>query len=241
VASGTGDQPATKSEQVGWGLGDAAIGFSLAWVLTLVLTPLIFAITGVDTDTKAADVPLRTIALQQVPFDGAMLGVALYASFRKGRGPVRDFGWRFEWRDLLGLVVGVATQYAAFLLYLPLFWLTSIDMDEVSEPARNLTDKASGGGVVLLVLIVVIAAPIVEELFFRGLVMRSLEQRYGTRWAIVGSAAIFGAAHLEPLQFPALFLFGLVAAVLVTRTGRLGPATFAHVAFNGIAVLSLLT
>ena len=35
-----------------------------------------------------------------------------------------------------------------------------------------------------------------------------------TRWAIVTSSALFGAAHFEPLQFPALFLFGLVAATL---------------------------
>jgi len=88
--------------------------------------------------------------------------------------------------------------------------------------------------------VVVIAAPIVEELFFRGLVLRSLERRVGTRWAIVASAALFGAAHLEPLQFPALFLFGLVAAVLTVRSGRLGPSTMAHVAFNGIAVFNLL-
>jgi membrane protease YdiL (CAAX protease family) len=240
VASGTADERATESAAVRWGLGDAAFGFALAWVLTIVLSPAVFALTGVDLDTPASQVPLRTIALQQVPFDGAMLGVALYAAIRKGRGPVLDFGFRFEPRDIFGVVAGLLTQYAALLLYLPLLWFTSVSADEISKPARDLTDKASGGGVILLVLIVVIAAPIVEELFFRGLVLRSLERRYGTRWAIVGSAAIFGAAHLEPLQFPALFLFGLVAAVLVTRTGRLAPAMFAHVAFNGIAVLTLL-
>jgi hypothetical protein len=70
--------------------------------------------------------------------------------------------------------------------------------------------------------------------------MRSIERRWGPTWALWGSAALFGAAHLEPLQFPALFLFGLVAAVLVRRTGRLGASMCAHLAFNGIAVLTLL-
>ncbi|MEY2447361.1 MAG: protease family protein, partial [Acidimicrobiaceae bacterium] len=50
----------------------------------------------------------------------------------------------------------------------------------------------------------------------------------------------FGAAHFEPLQFPALFAFGLVAAGLATRTGRLGPGMWAHVAFNAVAVAGLL-
>lgn len=224
-----------------WGLGDAAVGFVLAWLLTVLLTPVVYALTGVPLDTKPADLPLRTVALLQVPFDGGMLATVLYAAYAKGRGPVVDFGFRVLPRDTVGVVAGVLTQWAALLLYLPLIWLDVVDTQDVSKPAQQITDKAtSAGGVVLLVLLVVIVAPVVEELFFRGLVMRSLERRFGVRWSIVGSAALFGAAHLEPLQFPALFLFGLVAAVLVQRSGRLGPSMWAHFAFNGIAVVTLL-
>jgi membrane protease YdiL (CAAX protease family) len=240
VASREADERATAPADVRWGFGDAAAGFALAWVLTISLQPVIFWLTGVSFDTRSSDVPLRTVALAQVPFDGTLLATALYASYRKGRGPLRDFGLKVLPGDVFGLMVGLATQYAALLLYLPLLWFTSVSADDVSKPARELTDKASGGGVFLLVLIVVIAAPIVEELFFRGLVMRSAERRWGSTWAIVVSAALFGAAHFEPLQFPALFVFGLVAGFLAMRTGRLGPSIFAHMAFNGIAVWSLL-
>ena len=55
------------------------------------------------------------------------------------------------------------------------------------------------------------------------------------------SSVAFGAAHIEPLQFPALFLFGLVAALLTTRTGRLGPSICAHIAFNAFTVIALLS
>jgi membrane protease YdiL (CAAX protease family) len=37
-----------------------------------------------------------------------------------------------------------------------------------------------------------------------------------------------------------LFVFGLVAAVLYVRTGRLGPGIVAHLAFNATAVYALL-
>ncbi len=223
-----------------WGLGDAAAGYALAFVLTAVCSPLIFAATGVDTG--ATDVPLRTVALLQVPFDGGMLATAVYAAYWKGRGVVRDFGFRLVPRDLLGVFAGLAAQWGALLIYLPLIWTKVIDTEDVSKPARDLTNKAHGaGGVVLLVVIVVIAAPIVEELFFRGLVLRSLERRFGTTWALWGSSALFAAAHLEPLQFPALLVFGLVAGYLATRTGRLGPGICAHIAFNALAVASLLS
>jgi membrane protease YdiL (CAAX protease family) len=222
-------------------LGDAALGFALAYVLTLVFSPLVFRLTGQSLDTPSDQLPLSTLALQQVPFYGGMLAVPLMAARYKGRGPVVDFGLRMRWTDApLGLVVGFVTQYAALLLYLPVLWWTSVSSDDISKPARELTDKAHGAGVVLLIIVVAIAAPIVEEIFFRGLVLRSLERRMTRGWAMVVSSALFAAAHFEPLQFPALFVFGLVAAVLATRTGRLGPGIWAHVAFNAVAVISLI-
>lgn len=54
-----------------------------------------------------------------------------------------------------------------------------------------------------------IAAPIVEEIIFRGMVMRGLEP-YGKRFAILASALLFGAFHGNPIQWPYAVLVGLV-------------------------------
>lgn len=231
----------TERVPVRWGFGDACIGFAAAYVLVFLLTPLLYWATGQSYDTERRDLPLSTVALTQVPFYGGMLGWALIASFRKGRGPIADYRIQLRLVDVpVGIVVGVLTQLAGNLVLKPVLWFTSYTNEDIERPARELADKAHGAGVVLLVLIVAIAAPIVEEIFFRGLVLRSLERRMSTGWAVVATGAIFAATHFEPLQFPALFLFGLVAGVLVARTGRLGPAVWAHLAFNGLAVFSLL-
>lgn len=230
-----------ETNDVRWGLGDAAFAFVLANVLAVLLTPLAYWLTGEPSTTALEDAPLSTVALVQGPYAGAMLAAALLVAWHKGRGPVIDFGLRMRWLDVpMGAVVGLATQYAAALLYLPFIQWDVITTEQLEEPARQLTDRAHGAGVLLLFLVVAVLAPIAEEVFFRGLLLRSLERRMGTNWAIVVSAAVFGAAHFEPLQFPALFAFGLVAAVLATRTGRLGPAIWAHVAFNSVAVANLV-
>jgi membrane protease YdiL (CAAX protease family) len=219
------------------------LGFGVAYGLTIVLQPLVLAATGVDSGADSKTWPLRTIALLQIPYDGALAAVAILAVQRKGMGVVRDLRARMRWPDIpIGLAFGLVAQVLGNLLYLPIYWSTNVTSDDVTEPAKTLTDKATGnaGGVVLLVLVTVVMAPIVEELFFRGLVLRSAERRWGTGWAIAFSSVLFGITHFEALQLPPLILFGLIAALLTVRTGRLGPAIWAHVGFNALAVATLL-
>ena len=231
----------TVPPPVRWGLGDFAIGWLGAHVAAFVFAPLVLAVTGQRGASDSADWPLATVALLQVPFYGAMVGAALWATSRKGSGPVTDLGLRARWADVpLGLVIGFVVQLFVGLLYLPLFWWTDLDSSDLDKPARELADKAHGAGVLLLILVVVIAAPIVEEIFFRGLLLRALERRVGTPVAVVLSAAVFAVTHFQLLQLPALFVFGLVAGHLAVRSGRLGPGIIAHLAFNATAVYALL-
>jgi membrane protease YdiL (CAAX protease family) len=94
--------------------------------------------------------------------------------------------------------------------------------------------------VVLLVLIAGVAAPVVEEIFYRGLLQRSLIRRVGPGWGVALASVLFSAAHLQLLQFPALALAGGLFGILAYRCGRLGPAIVAHMVFNLTAVGFLL-
>ena len=230
----------TEADRVRWGLGDAWLGLLIANVAALVGGVLVLTLSG-NVDSASDELPLGVIALMQLPLWAGYLTMPLVAARRKGNGVVADFGLRVRaWDVPVGLVIGVLTQVVLVpLVYLPIFQI--IGERDVSADARALTDRAEDPfGVVLLVLIVVIGAPIVEELFFRGLLLRSAERKWGKVWAVIVSSLVFGAVHLQPLQFPALVAVGAVFALLTLRTGRLGPAIFAHVAFNAVAVGSLL-
>ena len=224
-----------------WGLGDAAIAFVVGVALTNIVASITLELTD-RTGQELDDLPLTFLAFFQVPQWLGTLGVTWLAVRRKGNGLVRDLGLRGEGRDVpRGLGLGAATQLLVVpLLYLPILWLTDRSRDDVAAEARELTDKATGVGVLLLVLVVVVLAPVVEEIFFRGLLLRSLENRLGPTWALATSSTLFGLAHFQLLQLPALIVFGLVAGWLAQRHGRLGPAIFAHIAFNGVTVFLLL-
>jgi hypothetical protein len=192
---------------------------------------------------EARPVPLWLIAVLQAFLWLGLLGAPALAARTKGRSLVEDFGLRFRRVDLpVGVAIGVASQLVLVpLVSLPWVVLLGEDLDELDDAARELADKATDPlGVGLLVLIVVLGAPIVEELFFRGLLQRSLLRRGGAVVAVAVSALVFGVTHFQLLQFPALVAFGAVLGTLALRTGRLGTAIVAHMAFNAVTVTALV-
>lgn len=78
-------------------------------------------------------------------------------------------------------------------------------------------------------------APLVEETIFRGLIYGWLRTHMPMIVAIVISAAIFSAAHVIPLLFPALFVVGIILAVVYEYSGSLWTAILIHSIQNTLA------
>ena len=219
-----------------WGLGDAAIGLLVGWVATAVVVSLWVSAGGNQPNQTS----LGALAAGEAALWLGLLGAPIVASRRKGSGSLAtDFGFSFRWSDpLVGLPIGVVCQLVLVpLIYLPLQQFVS--KHDLEEPVRRVTDSAHGGGYIALTIVVVVGAPIVEELFFRGLVLRSLQRRFGDTWAIVGSALIFGLAHFEWLQLPALVALGVILGVMAVNTKRLGLSIFTHAGFNLVTMIAL--
>jgi membrane protease YdiL (CAAX protease family) len=220
-------------------VGIALAGWLAALIISNVGAVIILGATGYS-NTDYNDLPLWLIAVLQVPLWLGLVGAVVVVSRRFGTGSLRkDYGFRFQAGDVIGVPIGVVVQ----LVFLPLLYRALsifVDTSSVDQPAKNLTDRAQGIGVVLLVVLVVVGAPIIEELFFRGLLLRSIEARWTNALALWASAILFGLAHFELLQLPALVLFGLVAGYCAQRTGRLGMSIWAHAGFNATTVAFLL-
>jgi membrane protease YdiL (CAAX protease family) len=218
-----------------WGLGDVAVG------LIPFAISLLSVLSSSGSDGDDTEVTIGLLLVSSLIGWLFIVGVPVVATKLKGDGPVADLGLRFEVRDLLYFPLGVAVQAIAVpLLYWPILRVLDQTTDDVSDQARELVDAASGAGVLVLVLIVCVGAPIAEELFYRGLVLRSVERRWSTGIAVVASTLLFGIVHLQGLQLPALLLIGAVLAVLTVRSGRLGPAILCHSGFNACTLFVLL-
>ncbi len=164
-----------------------------------------------------------------------------------------DMGLRFRWIDLVGIGIGVAGQYAIGLLYEPFKHDIHNFNQTFNAPSQKLTGASHGGGFLVIALATVVFVPFMEELFFRGLLLKAIvrlctptsagagrARGAGVLLAVIVDGLVFGLAHGEWIQLPGLALFGMVLAAVSYRTGRLGMNMVAHGTFNLVAVLSIL-
>ncbi len=169
---------------------------------------------------------------------------------RRSLGRLRDdYGLALRpWPDVpLGIVVGVASQYLLVpLLELPLLPFVPHLYTRLGGPANRLEAGATGASLALLGLLVCVGSPLVEELFFRGLVLRGVAGKLAflgrpaqAVLSVLSVSVLFGLAHFEALQLIGLIGFGAVLGTLAWRTGRLGPGIVAHAAFNTVTIVSL--
>lgn len=250
------DRPA---EGNAFGIGEAVVGLLAGFLLSLVALSVYDSVTH----ARAGQESYGATALSLFALWAGLLGAVILASrlhdSRSGEGAhrpvvraaVEDYGLRARlWPDVpLGLAVGVAAQlFLVPLLELPLLPFVPDLYHKLSRPAHSLLGPASSSGEAALVfisLLICVGSPFVEEMFFRGLLLRGLlgrlrglGPRLGPAISIVVSGLFFALVHFEPLQFLGLAGFGVVLGLLAWRTGRLGPSMVAHMAFNTTTVIA---
>jgi uncharacterized protein len=218
------------------------IGYLVGIVLSGIALGIASSAVGFR-QTSGAPIPLTVTAFDLLGLWIGLVGaVVLYLRLWGSGHPVADMGLAIGPLDVvIGAVVGAGTQLVLIpLLYLPFERADRTLSHRLSAPAKTDTAAVHGGWqTAVLILLLTVGAPVVEELFFRGLVLRSLTRWLGPVVGIVGSAVVFGLAHFELLQLPALIVFGIFLGTLAYKTGRLGPSMVAHAVFNAVTVFSL--
>ncbi|MFZ8901097.1 MAG: CPBP family intramembrane glutamic endopeptidase [Ilumatobacteraceae bacterium] len=228
------------SHDAGISIAAAAATWLGAYIAALPLQAGVIGLlgqSGVDPDDWPTSTMVATVLCLWVPF---VVGLVVLGR-RRGSGSIRDaYRVRFRVVDLVGLPIGVVGQFVLVpLLYWPLTTLfpDAFDPAKVEERATDLWNRADGWWVLALIAVVAIGAPLVEEFVYRGVILQSLEGRLNDTVALVVSAAFFGAIHLQPVEFPGLFVIGIVFGLCWQRSGRIACPILAHLAFNASGLL----
>jgi hypothetical protein len=228
----------------------AALGFVGGQVLAAVFVAITAAVEGklgsLTTIARLDEPPTWYIVSTLFGLWTGFFGAGWLATGVRGtKSFVRDLGLRFRWADLIGIPIGVGGQILVALMYIPIAQHVHDFSQRFNAPSQRLTGGSHGLGYFVIAVCTVVGAPFFEELFFRGVLLRSLARLFGTvgRWvgptlAIVITGLLFGLAHAESLQLLGLAVFGIILSGVAYRTGRLGMSMVAHATFNLMAVAS---
>jgi uncharacterized protein len=224
-----------------WGLGDAVLALVLAFVAGVVASELAIGITHAKplaNGNYPETAPILAAAV--VGQYGVWLALMALTSVRKGLGSLRaDFGLVIDLvSDWWVIPVGFALSYVSGIVVWP---ITRYVHHTPQEIVHDL-DTAHGVKLAVIALTAVVVAPVVEELFFRGLLLRALQRRFSAPAAVVISGVTFGAVHLlDPGAYvilPALVALGMLSGVFAVRTGNLSRSILLHAGFNLLAVVA---
>jgi hypothetical protein len=125
---------------------------------------------------------------------------------------------------VMGTIVAVVVDGAARFLPIP----KSLPMDKYFHDASSVYLMAAFG---------VTLAPLLEELFFRGLLYPLLRRAFGLTMAVVVTAAAFAAIHGTQLGYAwapilSIFVVGVVFTVARARTNSVAASFLMHCGYN---------
>lgn len=219
-----------------WGARDAA--------LALLLVPLVLVLVG--GLLTALGVPVLAAA-------AATTAAVAGASVLVGRRAARQSG---GWERALGFDAplwsdtGRIVRWTVVLLVLEAIvasLLTAVvpALSEARASNTQVLQEQSFAGLLVFAVLAVTVAPVLEELLFRGLVLRGLMLRIGFWPAAAVSSAVFGLLHATAADASGLLVvltisvLGVGLCLLARRTGRLGPGIGVHALHNAVAVAAV--
>jgi uncharacterized protein len=241
------DRAVEESPDAGWSI---RLGLYpvLALVAVLVAEGILVAGTGWRPHGLVRYAALSVGAL--LHYAAAITVIVLMGrrAIRSSGGWSRAFGWgRPRWLDLALGAGGAVAEFVGRIVVAIILVVAIPALRGHAESNVDLSDRSAAGIALLLILAVVIAPP-VEELIFRGVLLRSLMRRFRFWPAALVSSVLFAALHLYEvdsvaamvLLFASIAVFGLGQCLLVRWTGRLATSITAHAISNAAAALLTL-
>ena len=128
------------------------------------------------------------------------------------------------WFGLGGIVLAFAVEGMAHFLPIP----KSLPMDKFFNDATSAYLMAVFG---------ILIAPILEELFFRGMLFPTLRRGMGTLAGVLLTAAAFASIHGTQLGYAwapilSIFVVGLVLTLVRERTDSVAAGVLMHAGYN---------
>ncbi len=236
-------QPWLPRPEVPWRIRDVIIVLAITALVPFTLALLWFGLKHLPLPAEAMKLLTNTQAVESVidiltlvvEFGLLYWIVKKYHASRKELG-LNGFSW---WRFILFVIGGLFLLTASVILIFSIVvWLVpSFNADQAQSNA--LTYGSNGVGLWLSFVAAVIIAPVVEELYFRGLILPVFMRRFGTLFGIILTSLLFALLHFQPNVVIYTFILAILLAVTRLRLKSVIPSIVLH-AINNLIAFSII-
>jgi len=137
---------------------------------------------------------------------------------------------------LLGTVSCIGTGMISSTIYA--IYSTLLKIQGITIPQPDLSFPSERVYLMLFLIYACFLGPILEEIIFRGFILKSM-QKYGNLTAIIVSSILFSMFHLNLVQFANPVLMGIVLAFIAIKSKSIVPSIIAHIFNNSITFIVL--
>ncbi len=229
-----------KYFQAPWSLKDIGIITGSIILLTaIVLGILYFLPFRISANTPKSLYVLIIFLLQWV----LIFAPLLFWTHRKHHLKWGNFGF-----EKIGILKALGFIISAYFLYLGInfiisiiiiYWNLKIPGFQIQESIFELFGKDIFS-IIMSGIMVVLIAPFVEEIFFRGFLLRTMCNKAGNIFGSVITAVVFTLLHFPWQSFIPIFILGLIINSVVIKSKSIWPAIGFHILNNGTAFTILL-
>lgn len=235
----------SRQVNVRWGMGDIFLGIPYVVIAVIAGTAWASGVTWLIEGEITED-SIWLLVITTVFSQVAMFTWPIVVSAWKGRSMSVDWGFSFRWTDVpAGIGLGFLALFGAGIVSVVTATALGIDLEEMTGNTEFMQGEHSAGGLIAIGFMVVVGAPFAEEVFFRGLVLRSVAKRWGSIVGVVLSTATFTVIHFvgaglgdTVILFATIGTVGACLGVAAVLFDRLGPSIIMHMTFNGVAFVA---
>ncbi len=138
---------------------------------------------------------------------------------------------------ITSLIGGILLWLGAWLLEQVIIMTLAQFFPSLINTSEELTSIITNNSFWVAFPIVAIAPALAEEVAFRGFLFGTLKEKMKPWLAIIISAVLFGAYHMNWLQFIGATIVGIAMAYTVYKSGSIYITMLVHFLNNGIAVI----
>lgn len=175
------------------------------------------------------------ITIQAMLAQAAFLIVYLYFNRGVDYKKASKINVRLGWQNVLICVA------IAIICIFGFSFLTQISDEFLTYIGYKLEESIlpldNAGWLVLNIILLAAVPAVLEELVFRGVILNAFRKKTGDMAGIFISAALFSLIHCSPQQTIFTFVFGIVLAFVVVKTGSVVSSMIIHFLNNAIAVI----